>query len=272
MDLYTDVTMELSRRVTERYSTSFSSSSTLFGADIRPYIYAVYGLVRIADEIVDTYRGPDMVEQLDELEQTTYQAIETGYSANPIVHSFAVTARKYSIERDVIAAFFTSMRMDTTEYKNTKANYQRYIYGSAEAVGLMCLRVFVDGNEKTYEQLRPGAQALGAAYQKINFLRDLASDSSELERWYFPASSYANFDNKVKAAICEDIRHDISLAKAALVKLPPSSQKAVALSLAYYGRLLDKLERTDAAQLKQRRIRVSNWVKTWLYFRAKVGL
>lgn len=271
MELYTEVSQDISKLITEKYSSSFGLSSTLFPAAMRRHIYAIYGLVRVADEIVDTYRGPDMVNQLDELERSAYKSIASGYSANPVVHAFAVTARTYAIEQAVIAAFFESMRMDTKPYKNTQANYEKYIYGSAEVVGLMCLSVFVDGDAGQYDDLKKGARSLGAAYQKINFLRDLASDNDDLKRWYFPASSYDSFDEATKVKICEDIEHDLREAKVSLAQLPRSSRKAVGLSLAYYELLLKKLNRADAATLKQRRLRVPTLTKLALYAQAKVS-
>lgn len=196
MELYDSVSREINELITRRYSTSFGLSSTLFPRPLRTHIYAIYGLVRIADEIVDTYRGNDARELLDELETDTYRSIGSGYSANPVVHAYALTARTFGIERPVIEAFFSSMRMDITGYENTPENYERYIHGSAEAVGLMCLSAFVDGDTELYGELSGGASALGAAYQKINFLRDLASDTSELDRWYFPGSTYQTFDDE----------------------------------------------------------------------------
>ena len=270
MDLYAAVSADISKLITQRYSTSFGLSSTLFPAVMRRHIYAIYGLVRIADEVVDTYRGPDMAEQLNDLERAIYHAIKTGYSTNPVIHAFALTTREYAIANDVIEAFFTSMRMDTQPYKNTQANYERYIYGSAEAVGLMCLSVFTGGDRQSYESLAPGARALGAAYQKINFLRDLASDSTELKRWYFPDSSFDTFGDKDKARIYDDIARDLEAAKASLARLPRSSKRAVRLSLEYYERLLKKLRRTSATELKRKRLRISNATKLVLYAKTRL--
>lgn len=271
MELYGKTSREINKLITTRYSTSFGLSSTLFDASIRDDIYAVYGLVRIADEIVDTYRGSDANEQLTDLEYDTYRAIVTGYSANPVVHAFALTARHYAIEKTAIEAFFTSMRMDLGAYTNSKSNYETYIYGSAEAVGLMCLSVFVNGDHARYESLSDGARALGAAYQKINFLRDLAADKGELGRWYFPGCTYESFNDADKKTITSDIREDIERAREALGKLPRSSKRAVALSLSYYDRLLDKLQRASVSELKQRRLRVSDTIKLLLYLKARMS-
>ena len=270
MELYDEVSRDINKLITTRYSTSFGLSSTLFDKSIRPDIYSIYGLVRIADEIVDTYRKDNSLELLNELEADCYRCMKTGYSANPVVHAFGLTARQYGIERPIVAAFFASMRMDISAFKNTQKNYETYIYGSAEAVGLMCLYVFVDGNKKQFNELTDGARALGAAYQKINFLRDLATDSKELDRWYFPGSTFESFDRKSKDAVVADIEDDINLARIALAKLPKSSNKAVSLSLEYYQRLLEKLKRTSVDELRGRRLRISNVVKLILY--AKVRL
>lgn len=271
MDLYTDVSQDINRMITRRYSSSFGLSSTLFPTKMRRHIYAIYGLVRIADEVVDTYRGPQAAQILDELEHDTYRALRLGYSANPVVHAFCVTARQFGIQRSIIAAFFASMRMDLKPFTNSRGNYTTYIYGSAEAVGLMCLAVFVNGDKTAYAQLRDGACALGAAYQKINFLRDLAADSNELRRWYFPDSSYETFDNNDKQVITDEIDRDITNARTALAQLPTSSRRAVQLSLDYYDGLLAALKRADANDLKQRRLRLPTARKLFMYARARVS-
>jgi len=270
MELYDQVAREINELITRRYSTSFGLSSTLFPRPMRTDIYAVYGLVRIADEIVDTYRGSDAAELLDELEHDCFRAIESGYSANPVVHAFALTATAFTIDHSVIRAFFASMRMDLGIYVNSREQYERYVYGSAEAVGLMCLSVFVGGDKAHYDELADGARALGAAYQKINFLRDLASDQQDLERWYFPDSTYETFGDDDKRAVTDDIEHDVDRARAALNDLPRSSRRAVSLSLAYYDRLLDKLKAADIATLKRERLRVPDYVKLALYVRARL--
>ena len=270
MELYDEVSRDINKLITTRYSTSFGLSSKLFAPSIRPDIYSIYGLVRIADEIVDTYRKNDSLELLDELEADCYRSLKTGYSANPVVHAFSLTARRYGIDPALVTAFFASMRMDITAFKNTQANYETYIYGSAEAVGLMCLYVFVDGDTKRYAELADGARALGAAYQKINFLRDLASDNKDLNRWYFPGSTFDSFDDNAKNVVVADIETDITKARTALQELPRSSNKAVSLSLEYYQRLLEKLKRTPTNELRTKRLRISNATKLLLY--AKVRL
>lgn len=265
MDLYHDVSYELSELLTRRYSTSFSMSSRLFAADIRPHIYAIYGLARIADEIVDAYRGSDALAVLDELEAEVTKALSRGYSANPIVHSFVVTANRYGITAELITPFFTSMRLDTTEQVYDRALYERYVYGSAEVIGLMCLKVFVGGNAKMYRKLAPGAKALGSAYQKVNFLRDLKADTNELGRSYFPGVTPKNFDTRKKTAIIDEIRSEFLTAHTAVVSLPRSARRAIELSYRYYSELLTRLERATPEMILTRRIRVPGWRKLWLF-------
>lgn len=271
MQLYTDVSYELARVLTGRYSTSFSLSSRLFGPEVRPHIYAIYGLVRIADEIVDTYKGADAGAQLERLETETYEAISSGYSVNPIVHAFAAVARQFGISRELIAPFFASMRSDLTEQKFDQHAYDAYIYGSAEVIGLMCLRIFVQGDDRSYDELKKGARSLGAAYQKINFLRDFKTDYEQLGRVYFPEVTFENFDDAAKNAITSDIERDLRQARASLKQLPPSSRRAVTLSIYYYQRLLDRLTRTPAQTIRTTRLRLPNAYKLWLYAAIKIG-
>lgn len=272
MDLYTATSYELAERMTKRYSTSFAMSSSLFDANIRPHIYAVYGMVRIADEIVDTYRGIDAREQLAAFQQEVHEALAATYCTNPILHAFADTCRKYSIGADLIDPFFDSMRMDLAIHTYTQKDYERYIYGSAEVVGLMCLKVFVDGDRERYDGLRSSAQALGAAYQKVNFLRDIAADYKELGRVYFPGVEFDAFDDHTKEVIQEDIARDFSRADEGIAHLPEVARRAVALSRRYYGHLLQEISRVSAREIKTRRVRVSNVKKVWLYMLAKVHL
>jgi len=269
VELYNQASYKASKLITNEYSTSFGLSIRLFEASLRPHIYAIYGLVRIADEVVDTYTGKDRLKVLNDLEKQTMAAIDTGYSTNPIIHAFALTAQKYDIDGSLIAPFFESMRMDITPQVFDQELYDTYIYGSAEVVGLMCLKVFT-ADIKRYNQLEKGAGKLGAAYQKINFLRDIAADAEGLGRWYFPISSFAAFDDKAKNAIVRDIEKDLAAAKKAIAKLPDSSQKAVSLSYQYYGELLKKIKLTPATQLRQKRIRVNNLQKTVLFARTSL--
>lgn len=267
MELYTRVAYETSRTLTLRYSTSFSISSSFFGKTIKPHIYAIYGLVRIADEIVDTYNGSNAASCLDMLETEVYTAIKTGFSTNITVHAFADTARRFGISKAIISPFFESMRMDLHPKTYTTSSYTAYIHGSAEVIGLMCLRVFVHGNDTQYEALQEGAVALGSAYQKINFLRDLADDYVRLDRIYFPDLSLQSFDEGKKREIIDDIKNDLNKALPLLYQLPKTSKKATLMSYVYYNELLRKLERTPAEYIKHTRIRIPNQKKILLLFR-----
>ena len=272
MEVYQQMSYELAERLTRRYSTSFSTSSRLFAARIRPHIYAIYGMVRLADEIVDMYRGDDAMAQLDNFEAVVYQACKQGYSTNPIVHAFALTTQKYGIEPELIAPFFASMRMDMAATAYDEATYRRYIYGSAEVVGLMCLKVFVEGDAAQYEQLREGASHLGAAYQKVNFLRDMKADYELLGRVYFPGVDYPSFSDASKRAIEADIAADFAVAKASGRRLPLTARRAVHTSVLYYEALFRRLQNASAADIKSRRLRVPNSVKLLLFARGAVGL
>jgi len=272
MDLYTKTSYELSRHLTLQYSTSFGKSTKLFSKETQPHIFAIYGLVRVADEVVDTYTGDDQETILNELENETYRALKTGYSTNPLVHAFAITATQYDITETLIAPFFESMRLDLTPQRYTSELYETYIYGSAEVIGLMCLKVFTGGDSAMYTQLEPGASSLGAAYQKVNFLRDIASDYDERGRVYFPGVDYDTFDKPTKDAIIADIRADFLNAKQALAQLPRDAQQAVGLSYLYYGELLKKLDAASVDEIKARRIRVSDTKKAALLLQSKRGI
>lgn len=261
MDLYTKTSYSMARDLTRAYSTSFSMSARLFHRSIRRDIYAIYGLVRIADEIVDTYKGPEARTILAELEHDTYRALEHGYSTNPLVHAFAQTATRFGIDAKLVRPFFSSMRMDISRNAHDRQSYERYIYGSAEVIGLMCLRVFCQGDDKTYSQLERGAQKLGSAYQKINFLRDIGADAQELGRWYFPDGNYESFSNNLKEQIEAEIADEFDEANDYIAQLPRSARKAVYTSYRYYRALEQAIRNETAATLKTRRIRVSNWRK-----------
>ncbi len=267
MELYDQVAYENSRHLTLRYSTSFGLSSRLFDKATQPHIYAIYALVRIADEIVDTYAGKNAAKLLDDLELQTYDTLRTGYSTDLVVHAFAKTANIFGISETLIQPFFESMRMDLSPQEYRSSDYATYIHGSAEVVGLMCLRVFLNGNDAEYRNLAPGATALGSAYQKVNFLRDLAADYKDLGRLYFPGVTYDGFDEQAKQQIIADIKHDFSLALPALRQLPTSSRKATLMSYVYYSELLKKLESTPASIIKEERIRLPSRRKVTLMVR-----
>ncbi len=263
MDLYSDTSLAISKLLTTRYSSSFTLSTQLFGKEIRPYIYAIYGLVRIADEIVDTYTGSDQESQLDALESEVYAAIDRRYSANPIVHAFARTAQEFAIDKTLIQPFFDSMRMDIHPQEYDDALYATYIHGSAEVVGLMCLKVFTAGDQEEYTKLAPGAIALGSAYQKVNFLRDITDDRARLGRTYFPGVKYESFSAADKRAIVESINADFDTAAKAIRQLPSSSRVAVATSYVIYRKLLDKLSLASIEAIKTERIRLPDYEKIW---------
>lgn len=267
MDLYTRVAYANAKQLTLAYSTSFGISTRFFSKEIKPHIYAVYGLVRIADEIVDTYKGSDALQLIDELESSTYHSMTTGYSTNPIVHAFALTAAAYKINKELIHPFFESMRMDLQPQNYSDADYKKYIHGSAEVVGLMCLKVFCGGNEAVYRELKSGAASLGSAYQKVNFLRDLSADYKELGRLYFPGKNFEQFNENDKQEIIEDIKSDFSVALPSLLKLPRSCKKATLMSYVYYMELLKKLESTPASTIKGVRVRIPNQKKLLLLLR-----
>jgi phytoene synthase len=258
MEVYTRTAEQMSRVLTNNYSTSFGLATRLFGLEIRTHIYNVYGLVRLADEIVDTYTGSDAAQLLNDLQSETYAAIPRGYSTNPVVHAFAGTAKKFGIGAPLIDPFFESMRMDLQPKNYKTTDYERYIYGSAQVVGLMCLKVFCQGDAKQYKKLEPGAKALGGAFQKVNFLRDIADDHERLGRYYFPVGSFKDFDEETKLRIIADIDRDFTLAHTAILQLPPAARPAVMAAYTYYLRLHNKLRAAPADVIKKQRIRVSN--------------
>lgn len=271
MELYTDVAYQQSKLLTQAYSSSFGMSSLLFPQSIRRHIYAIYGLVRVADEIVDTYRGKDAGALLDALEADVYASLKRGCSPNPIVHAYVVTSTTYGITKQLIAPFFASMRLDLSPQTYDDTLYARYIHGSAEVVGLMCLRVFTAGDASLYGQLEPGATRLGAAYQKVNFLRDLQADYTELGRLYFPGVSYDSFSENDKQHIIADIQTDFAASLRDLRRLPSASQKAVSLSYLYYTEVLKRIAQIPADQLKHTRVRIGTPHKLWLLIRVVFG-
>jgi phytoene/squalene synthetase len=269
MELYDQVACQAARQLTLRYSTSFGTASRLLDAAVRSDIYNIYGLVRIADEVVDTYLPDATVEAgrqlIDELEQTTYTAMDRAYSSNLIVHAFQLTARRYGIGRELIEPFFASMRADLDKRIYQDRNeYEAYIYGSAEVIGLMCLKVFAAGDTKQYQELRTGARALGSAYQKVNFLRDIAADRQRLGRSYFPEVGQSALTETAKAAIIADIEADFKTAEPYIGRLPKNSRAAVTASYRYYRELLGLLKAAPASELEQRRLRIPDSRKLWL--------
>lgn len=260
MDTYDKTSHVVSRAVTQQFSSSFSLASRLFPVPTRQAIYDIYGLVRVADEIVDSYRGQDSRQSIDDFETETYSALERGFSSNLVIHAFVLSAKPVGIGRELLQPFFDSMRQDI-DNSYTPAAYQAYIYGSAEVVGLMCLKVFCDADSQLYDKLQPGAKALGAAFQKINFLRDLAEDQQQLGRYYFPVGSYPDFDEATKQTIIKDIQSDLQAARPAIKQLSPTARPAVTAAYNYYNILLKDITATPAERLKTQRLRLAGYRK-----------
>lgn len=262
---YNSTAFETSKLVAKRYSTSFSAAMSLLDEPVKTHLYNIYGYVRVADELVDTLRPKNTKNQLTQFIEDTNQAIESGVSLNLTIHSFAITSKKYNIPRGYLDAFFTSMRMDQAKKRYSKKDYDKYIYGSAEVVGLMCLCVFTEGKRSLQNKTLEGARSLGSAFQKVNFLRDMASDKAELGRVYFPKLEFNNFNEDIKTEIILEIRGELKVAKEALKMLPRSSRYGVILALNYYSSLLNKLEKTPAKEVRTTRIRINNLYKTLIY-------
>lgn len=275
---YTRVAELNARTVLREYSTSFGIASSLLEPRVRQHIANVYGLVRLADEIVDGVARDsglpmdEIVGALDALEAETERAMQSGYSTNLIVHAFAGTARACGIDQDIVAPFFRSMRMDTVRTEHTEESFRDYVYGSAEVVGLMCLRAFLDGashDQATDAAFVRGARALGSAFQKVNFLRDLAADVDGLGRHYFPGVNLEQLDDAGKLVLVDDIDADLAVAAEMIPLLPRGSRRAVWLAYALFRQLNREIERTPAARLKAERISVPTTTKAWLYLRAR---
>lgn len=256
---YRNLSFELSKKVTKHYSTSFYSATQLFSAPVREAIYGIYGFVRLADEIVDSFSGFDQRAILNRFESEYDFAREQGVCSNPVINSFLVTVNNYDIEDSYVRSFLESMRIDLDKkVYSSRQETDSYIYGSADVVGLMCLCVFCGDNKKLFEELKIPAMRLGSAFQKVNFLRDLQQDVNELGRVYFPGFSLEEFDEKVKKELVNNIQSDFDEAFKGIIRLPESSRLAVLTAYSYYLRLLDKIRNTPAKKIIARRIRVHN--------------
>lgn len=266
MKLYHQVCQECSQLITQRYSTSFSMGIHVFDRALRPPIYAIYGFVRFADEIVDTFHQHAKADLLERFGQDTYRAIDEGVSLNPVLHTFQQVVNEYGIEREHIEAFLYSMKMDLEDHEYNDELYEKYIYGSAEVVGLMCLRVFCKNNEEQYEKLKAPARSLGAAFQKVNFLRDIKSDYYERGRTYFPNVDFRYFTNDDKLQIEADIKADFDHAYEGIVRLPKGARFGVYLAYVYYNKLFNKIKNTKASVVANERIRVNDGRKLMLLF------
>ena len=278
MTLYDEVAQQTASIVIRRYSTSFGLASRLLGVGVRQHVENIYALVRVADEIVDgsgEAAGLSLLatgQTLNALEAETELAIETGFSANLVVHAFALTARATGFGAELTRPYFESMRMDLTETEHDQESFDRYVYGSAEVVGLMCLRAFVkDEPVDDDEALVRGARALGAAFQKVNFLRDLAADFDALGRSYFPGVRVESFTESDKLRLLDDIDADLAVSAAVLPQLPASSRRAVALAQSLFAELSRRLRATPASTLRTVRVRVPNPVKARLALAAASG-
>jgi len=270
--IFDDVSYTCSKVVTQSYSTSFSLATKMLAPSIRSDIYNIYGFVRFADEIVDTFHDYDKHQLFDAFEKDMQQAIADKISLNPILNSFQHTYHKYDIPHHLVESFMKSMRMDLTK-KNyeTFDEYREYIYGSADVVGLMCLCVFVQGDKEKYEELKESAMALGSAFQKVNFLRDLKADYEDLNRTYFPNTNLMELDEASKKRIVNEIKADFALGYSGIIKLPEQAKFGVYTAYKYYKKLLQKLQGTPPLEIKNTRIRVPNYQKFGLLAQSYVN-
>lgn len=256
--LFDELSFEVSESTTKKYSTSFSLGILALKPSLRPAIYSIYGFVRLADEIVDSFHGYDKEKLLARFKIETDQALDEGISLNPILQSFQQTVSKYRIDRNLIVKFLYSMEMDLKKVDYNSQLYEQYIYGSAEVVGLMCLQVFTEGNAEKYEQLKPYARRLGSAFQKVNFLRDLKDDYQLLGRCYFPNIDMVRFDNSTKSKIEVEIEEEFKEALTGIRMLPGSSKFGVYLAYKYYLSLFRKIRKTSAEEIRSQRVRIPN--------------
>ena len=262
--LYDEISAQTAELITKKYSTSFSLGIRFLNKNLREAIYNIYGFVRIADEIVDSFHDFEKDVLLYEFKKETYKALEKKISVNPVLNSFQKTVHQYSIDRSLIEAFLQSMEMDLDKKNHDRASYENYIYGSAEAVGLMCLRVFTEGDEERYQKLHEPAMRLGAAFQKINFLRDLNEDVQALDRVYFPGVDFEHFNDTSKLAIETEIEADFDAGYLGILKLPKTSRFGVYLAYIYYRALFNKIKNTKSERVAVERIRIPAFSKMLL--------
>lgn len=271
-ELFDKLSFRCSHKVTSLYSTSFSHAVKMLRSKIQNDIYAIYGFVRFADEIVDSFHDYDKKLLLDEFESELYKSLDRKISLNPILNAFQIVVHKYGIDYELIDHFMKSMRSDLQKQEyNTLEEYEAYIYGSADVVGLMCLNVFVQGDQKRFEELKVPAMKLGSAFQKVNFLRDIKDDSENLNRQYFPHINGNIINKEDKKVIIAEINKDFDEAYAGIIKLPLEAKFGVYTAYMYYKNLLRKLERTKASEIREKRIRVSNPMKMVLLTRSFVS-
>nr|WP_294942701.1 phytoene/squalene synthase family protein [uncultured Mucilaginibacter sp.] len=270
MNLFNETCFECSKLITEKYSTSFSLGIKAFEKQLRYPVYAIYGFVRYADEVVDTFYDYDQRQLINDFREETFKAIERGISTNPVLHSFQQVVNQYGIETELIDAFLTSMKMDLDKTEYDKDGYKVYIYGSAEVVGLMCLRVFCENDRNLYDKLVPKARSLGSAFQKVNFLRDIKSDYEERGRTYFPGVDFNNFTRHDKSIIETDIKKDFDDALAGIKQLPKAARLGVYIAYVYYLQLFKKIRHTPAGVIMLKRIRISDSRKLSLFIKARL--
>lgn len=257
--------------ITKKYSTSFSIAVRLLAPSIRQAVYNVYGFVRVADEIVDSFQGYDQEKLLNRFEDEYHYATKNGISSNPVIHAFCKTVAEYNIDKELVADFLKSMRADLSkQVYTTEQEIKDYIYGSADVVGLMCLKIFVKGDQEKYLKLVKPAMKLGSAFQKVNFLRDFKEDYEGLSRTYFPNVNPNELNKEDKTNIIRDIELEFKEAKEGIIKLPKEARLGVYVAYRYYLRLLKKIDNTPATDLFESRIRVSNRLKTYLLFKSYV--
>jgi len=261
VDLFDKTTFECSKLITKRYSTSFTLGIKTLSKKFHYPVYAIYGFVRYADEIVDTFHNHDKKRLLEEFKAETFKAIAQKISFNPVLHSFQIVVNQYNIDHELIEAFLKSMEMDLDKKVYSQEGYQEYIYGSAEVVGLMCLRVFCEGDDNLYQSLKTPAKSLGSAFQKVNFLRDLKSDFDERGRVYFPGVDFNNFSKDTKALIEQDIQKDFDDAYQGILRLPEGSKLGVYLAYIYYLKLFKKIKNTSEKVIQKERIRIPDGMK-----------
>lgn len=270
IEMFHQVSKQCSRITTEKYSTSFASAIKLLHPELRQPIYNIYGFVRFADEIVDTFHDYNKKLLLDRFKTETFDAIHEGISLNPILNSFQLTINRYKIDHELIHAFFRSMAMDLDMNACDHAAYTEYIYGSAEVVGLMCLYIFCDGDRIQYQSLMPAARSLGSAFQKVNFLRDVASDYNDLSRTYFPGVDFGNFSAEMKREIEKDIASDFEKAYGGILALPWKARFGVYVAYKYYFSLFEKIKRVHPSRILRQRIRIPDFQKVMIVARAGV--
>lgn len=264
--LFDNLSKKTSKMVTNAYSTSFSLGIRFLAKKFHDPIYAVYGFVRFADEIVDTFHGYNKRELLEDFRKDTYKAIEQGISLNPILNAFQEVVNTYQIDYELIDTFLHSMEMDLDDRQYDQSLYEKYILGSAEVVGLMCLKVFVEGDSSKYEELKPYAMKLGSAFQKINFLRDYKADTECLGRIYFPQLQFSQMDQQTKLQIEKDIEKDFAMGYEGIKRLPKDARFGVYVAYIYYSNLLRKIMEMPAQQIMQERVRIPNNEKYALFF------